>query len=114
MPDILFKCPQCSKHLAVDAVGMGQTLNCTDCAHPIALLHPTVAYRCSNCTAYLCSPSSLAGETFDCPNCESQIVVPPKSTHFFNLHASGHRHGMAAHATFVHGARHERDAARRV
>ncbi len=86
MPDVLFKCPRCAKHLAADAAGVGLSLPCTDCELPVPVPKPTVMHRCPHCTADLCSPRALAGETFQCPNCERELIVPQRSTHYFGLY----------------------------
>lgn len=76
MPDLLFKCSACPKHLAVDAGAVGKVVNCTECGQAVLVPQPGILFQCPACEAELAAPAGLAGEAFDCPNCEAALVVP--------------------------------------
>ena len=75
MADILFKCPKCTKALAVDATAVGQPLACSDCGIPVEVPLPDIKYRCTSCKADLFSPQELSGETLHCPDCQNAVLV---------------------------------------
>jgi len=80
MSDILFKCPKCASHLSMEASGVGQTLPCNKCRHPVRVPPPAISFRCGQCKANLCAPCELAGEYFACPGCATRVFVPPRTT----------------------------------
>ena len=76
MTDILFKCPKCSKHLAVDGVAQGKVVNCVDCGQPIQVPMSAIVFRCPSCDWELSAPSDIAGKVFNCPNCKGDLSIP--------------------------------------
>ena len=76
MADILFKCPQCQKSLAVDERGAGRNINCPDCGKSVEIPQPDIAWECSNCRAQHSGPESCAGTTYKCPSCKIEDRVP--------------------------------------
>jgi predicted RNA-binding Zn-ribbon protein involved in translation (DUF1610 family) len=76
MADLLFKCTECAKHLAVDAAAAGGMVECTLCGRSVLVPQPTVAFRCPKCDAELVAPDGLAREVYDCPACEAVFAVP--------------------------------------
>lgn len=76
MSDILFKCPQCSKHLAVDEAAKGGVAKCVDCGHPVTVPVDVYAANCPACAWEVAVPPGLAGVTFQCPNCGEELDVP--------------------------------------
>lgn len=76
MADILFKCPNCTKHLVVDGAAVGKTLKCVDCGSLVQVPRPTSAFKCPLCDWVLSAPSSIAGERFHCPNCDELMAMP--------------------------------------
>ena len=79
MADLLFKCLECSKHLAVDEAAKGRSVKCVDCGKPVRVPADVSAVNCPACAWELALPPSLAGETFHCPNCDGALVVPKSS-----------------------------------
>lgn len=76
MPDILFKCPNCSQGLAIDSDAAGSKIECTECGWKIVVPVPNVTWECPACSAALASSSSLVGEFLDCPTCGASGTVP--------------------------------------
>jgi len=76
MADLLFKCPECSKHLAVDATSSNSTLTCPDCGQTISIPRVAILFKCPSCFHELAAPSNIAGERFHCSKCEVALVVP--------------------------------------
>lgn len=79
MTDVLFKCPECSKHLAVDEAAKGRSMRCVDCGRPVEVPQETVPIVCPACGWDLSAPGVLAGDEFNCPNCTETFVVPKPS-----------------------------------
>ena len=76
MGDLLFTCPRCSKHLAIDQAGIGRSLACPDCGQTIKAPLPDLLFYCSACKTTLCAPGGLKGTSFDCSNCGRELTVP--------------------------------------
>ena len=76
MSDILFLCPACSKHLAVDEAAKGRTVKCVGCGQPVSVPIDVSATDCPACAWQLALPPGLAGEMFRCPNCGEPVVMP--------------------------------------
>ena len=79
MADIFFKCPHCSKHLAVNEVAQGKVVKCVDCGKPIQVPMSVIAFKCPSCSCDLSAPSDIAGEVFNCSNCKGKLSIPTKS-----------------------------------
>lgn len=76
MADMLFKCTNCSKVLAIDGGCLKQSVNCTDCGCALVVPAADVEYRCPHCRVRLGSPSNMAGTLCSCPSCEKDLNVP--------------------------------------
>lgn len=76
MRDILFKCSQCSKSLAVSDAAVGGLLACPDCSEELRVPAPAIDYQCGFCGYNLCSPEEYAGEIVVCPACEHDVTIP--------------------------------------
>jgi DNA-directed RNA polymerase subunit RPC12/RpoP len=74
--DILFKCPDCGKSLAVNLAGVDKMVPCPDCGSSVLVPEPISIFKCPSCTWDLAAPEGHAGEVFACPSCEEQVVVP--------------------------------------
>ena len=82
MSDLLFTCPKCSKHLAIDNKGSGSTIKCPDCNATVNVPHAKAFFKCQACHCDLSAPQGLEGNVFKCPECDVDIVVPktPKTS----------------------------------
>jgi hypothetical protein len=76
MAQIIFRCPTCSKCLAVDRRGAGMAFPCTDCGQPVEAPVADVAFTCPKCDLSIGAPRSLAGQQLACPECHKQVQVP--------------------------------------
>jgi ribosomal protein S27E len=76
MSDILVKCPNCSKHLAVDDQAAGKSVPCRDCGNLLYVPSGDTAFHCPSCAWDMTAPASNAGDTFDCPKCGRVFVIP--------------------------------------
>ncbi len=79
MADILFKCPECSKALAVGSEHIGKSLACPDCKVTVSIPEPEYAFTCINCKRELQTTNSCSGKSATCPECEVEIVIPPST-----------------------------------
>jgi DNA-directed RNA polymerase subunit M/transcription elongation factor TFIIS len=80
MSDLLFQCPSCSKHMAIDDAGIGRTLACPDCRATVQAPAPGILFFCPACKMTLCAPAELVGETFGCSNCGHELTIPENTT----------------------------------
>jgi len=82
MSDLLFNCPKCSKHLAIDQKGSGSSIKCPDCNATVNVPHAKAFFKCQACHCDLSAPQGLEGNVFKCPECDVDIVVPktPKTS----------------------------------
>jgi DNA-directed RNA polymerase subunit M/transcription elongation factor TFIIS len=93
--DILFKCPSCEKHLAIDEAGSGTVIGCVDCKNPVHV--PELAQEdrlslercgqpvhsdcrvvhvcCESCGNFLFVSQELLRTTIQCPVCRGHIFV---------------------------------------
>lgn len=76
MRELLFKCPICSKCLAVNSAGVGKTIKCTDCRSALKIPGYDLEFKCPQCAQDLCSPILLAGVSLTCPECRTTISIP--------------------------------------
>lgn len=76
MTDVLFKCPECSKHLAADEAAKGRAVKCVDCGQSVQVPEPAITFKCPSCTWDLSAPSGAVGQRFHCPNCGDEIDIP--------------------------------------
>lgn len=79
MVEVLFKCPDCLKHLAVDEAAKGRNVKCVDCGQPIEVPRATVPFSCPACGWTLSASPHVAGEQFGCPNCGEPLVMPDEA-----------------------------------
>ncbi len=79
MSDILFRCPTCTKSLAVDEGGVGLLLQCTDCGTYITPPESEVAFACPFCRHELSPTKDIEGQEFLCPYCSAAIRIPHSS-----------------------------------
>ncbi|MDD4869120.1 MAG: hypothetical protein PHR77_01070 [Kiritimatiellae bacterium] len=79
MSDILFKCWNCSKCLAISDQAEGKNIYCPDCAKQLVIPKPSLNYKCVYCGYDLCSPRMYAGEEAGCPSCEQILTIPEES-----------------------------------
>jgi DNA-directed RNA polymerase subunit RPC12/RpoP len=82
MSDVLLKCGQCGKHLAVDPRAVGRAFHCPDCDALVPVPTPSLAFQCPSCKAGLLAIECLVGEKFDCPACRHLLDVPEESLVF--------------------------------
>jgi len=73
--DLLFACPNCSKHLVMDDEGAGRTIKCPDCQESIVTPKPSIFFKCSSCNCYLSAPSEMEGKVRECPNCQKDVIL---------------------------------------
>lgn len=78
MADILFKCPECGKHLAIDESGEAIPIKCPDCSKFVTVPPSIMEVSCPSCKQVLKVSSSAAGERFYCPRCSIEIQLPEK------------------------------------
>ena len=76
MSDLLFKCPDCGKSLAVDQSAIGAHCVCSDCRKEIDVPQPAIQFRCAFCSCDLLVPDKMGGELVECPGCETGIPMP--------------------------------------
>lgn len=74
MANIYFKC-SCGKNLAVDEVGAGRTVKCTDCGKPITVPQPEIECDC-DCGKTMLAPKNMAGEMVQCVECNAFVEIP--------------------------------------
>jgi DNA-directed RNA polymerase subunit RPC12/RpoP len=79
MRDILFKCWNCSKSLAIPDQAEGKNIFCPDCSTRLVIPRPSIIYKCVYCGYELCSPRMYAGEEAGCPSCEHILTIPEQS-----------------------------------
>lgn len=82
LSEILFDCPQCSKHLAVDGAAKGRIVKCVDCGQPVQVPWTVAAFECPSCAWVMSAPLGLAGESFSCPNCGEAVRIPALKQNF--------------------------------
>jgi hypothetical protein len=80
--DILLKCPECSKCLAIDPRAIGKDFRCPDCEALVHVRSPSFCFQCQACKTGLYAAENLAGEAFDCPACRQALTVPAESCVF--------------------------------
>ena len=80
MADLLFKCSNCLKHLAVDDSASGEILKCLACGKPVQVPRPANAFKCPSCYYDLSASTDVVGKWFYCPNCEGALTVPTSPT----------------------------------
>jgi len=76
MSELLFKCPTCSKSLAINRSEAGKNCKCTDCQKEVRIPQGGADFKCPKCGHDLCAPAELAGGTLSCPDCDAEITVP--------------------------------------
>ena len=76
MREILFRCPECSKSLAVGMAAEGRDVGCLDCGCKVTVPTPAVAFACPQCGVEFLAGDDLLGQDFECPGCEGSIPVP--------------------------------------
>lgn len=79
MPDIVFKCRSCGKHLVVDEAGAGVKIDCPDCKTPLTIPTAGSPACCWSCGYVLAVALSLADEELNCPNCKIALPAIVKS-----------------------------------
>lgn len=77
MSDILFICPNCTKHLVVDAGGTGALITCPDCRRQLRVPTEVFNFPCPSCRCNLSAPNDFDGREFDCPGCGTELIIPP-------------------------------------
>ncbi len=80
MSEFLFKCPNCSKCLAVPSTASGKTCRCSDCHSEIKIPKIGLEFDCPSCNHELSAPIELSDVTLTCPNCRSVISIPSFAT----------------------------------
>ena len=60
MTDVLFACPECSKHLVVDDEAVGKRISCPDCGNGIRVPEAGILFFCPSCKATLSAPDALS------------------------------------------------------
>lgn len=86
---MLFKCPHCTKSLAVSLHSVGRAFQCPNCNEAVAAPHPAIFFDCPSCSCPLCTCEELRGGLFECPNCERAIEIP-RNTKLTCPHCSAH------------------------
>lgn len=76
MPDILFKCPNCTKSLAVDGDVAGAEVQCVDCREKVVVPMPEFKFLCPSCKAVLSTAKGYHGHDFTCTECNGKVTVP--------------------------------------
>ncbi|MCK5528564.1 MAG: hypothetical protein KAI74_02675 [Kiritimatiellae bacterium] len=79
MSDLLFKCSECKRNLAVNTSLLGRRFVCPQCQEKIQAPDPEIIFSCPECGSKLCSALTLASKTFECPKCEKNITIPKSS-----------------------------------
>ena len=80
MNDVLFRCPECTKSLAIDVEGGGSTIACTDCGARITVPAADLSFKCPSCGKRLWACDDVKGSNFQCPHCKEEISVPAISS----------------------------------
>ncbi len=80
MSDILFKCPACSLHLAVDEPLVGTDLVCPVCGEAVHVPQPSIFFACPSCKEGLYAGAGVIGEDFECASCQTLLTVPDQSS----------------------------------
>ncbi len=76
MSDLLFRCPECNKSLAVDQSAIGAHCFCSDCRNEIDVPKPIIEFRCPFCGCDLLVPDGMGRDLVECPGCETGIPTP--------------------------------------
>lgn len=76
MADILFKCPSCTKSLAVDAEHVGKKVACTDCKAPVTIPQPDFGFACPHCRHEMLTLEKYEGEKVTCSACGKEVIIP--------------------------------------
>ena len=76
MGDLIFRCSECAKSLAVDQSAAGATCVCSTCKVRVRVPLPAIEFRCPFCNSDLLAPDGLGDDLFECPGCETGIPVP--------------------------------------
>ena len=78
MSDLLFRCSNCDKDLAVSMASMGKKFSCPRCKIKVTAPECKMVLPCDcpACGSGLFAVKELAGESLQCPNCAAQVLVP--------------------------------------
>src|SRR3989304_10445464 len=76
MADILFRCPDCGKSLAVLSAYAGQKTSCPDCKKGVTIPEPDFAFECPHCKTELQAADAYSGQKVSCPECSKEVVIP--------------------------------------
>jgi len=76
MPDVLFKCEACGRHLVADDSGAGVILGCPNCSTPVTIPEVSTLGKCPQCRQRLKFGAEMMGESVHCPGCHREIRLP--------------------------------------
>ena len=97
MTDLIFKCPECAKHLVGGEQSAHKSIRCPDCQKSILVPDIAGTVGCPACQQKVCVANNVVGSNFHCPYCEKEFRVPvPQSASITPLPTAAPRIPMAA------------------